>query len=346
MQVGVFFIERVKMEDFKNPTTTAEQINILQSRGLILKDIAELECFLNLVNYYRLGSYLFPFRIYTNKNELTDKFKEGTSFSLVKRIYNFDEELKLLLFRAITTIEITLRRHIAHYLCLYKNESQPVILNTNGTNMLKEVYKKFAGRQKDKANPVIKRCAKYNECGERFCTACDIDTIEIPPLWAVIETFDMGDLCNLYTKLTYTKKYREVTEQIVSSFGLNQQTSPYFKAIIDHLRLIRNKCAHNELIWVSKTYQKFSGKGKSTITIAKTISFIFQFIQVIDRNSSWLKDIHSLISETTSWKLPRIGHNNNQQSVHTLMGFDKNWPKTYDDFAISLNNEFLKIVNP
>ena len=52
-----------------------------------------------------------------------------------------------------------------------------------------------------------------------FCVSCDFNDIYIPPVWATIEVFDMGDICNLCARLSHGKKYKEVTKQITIALG-------------------------------------------------------------------------------------------------------------------------------
>lgn len=45
----------------KPPTTCAEQVALLQQRGMIVDDVAEAEFYLQHLNYYRLAAYWLPF---------------------------------------------------------------------------------------------------------------------------------------------------------------------------------------------------------------------------------------------------------------------------------------------
>lgn len=94
--------------------------------------------------------YLYLFRIYSKDGSLTNNLQQGTSFTLIKTLYDFDNQLRLLLFEALTAVELSLRRQIAYSLSLDRSESHPVIFSkTTQVNMFEEVYQKFASRQKD-----------------------------------------------------------------------------------------------------------------------------------------------------------------------------------------------------
>ena len=55
-----YFLELIMK--LKEPTTFEEQVRILESRGVIVKDRDAAVRFLSRVNYYRFSSYLLTFR--------------------------------------------------------------------------------------------------------------------------------------------------------------------------------------------------------------------------------------------------------------------------------------------
>jgi len=95
--------------DIKNPTTFEEQIEKLKSRGCIITDEDYTKQILQHVNYYRLTAYFLPFK--TNDN----RYKNGTSFECVHRIYEFDRKLRNLIFMIVEEIELTLRTQLSYF---------------------------------------------------------------------------------------------------------------------------------------------------------------------------------------------------------------------------------------
>lgn len=62
---------------FTKPATTyAEQVSILQQRGMRVDDTASAEFYLQHLNYYRLSAYWLPFEATHNRHE----FRPGTRF--------------------------------------------------------------------------------------------------------------------------------------------------------------------------------------------------------------------------------------------------------------------------
>ncbi len=96
------------MPNTKKPTTYQEQIELLKVRGCIIPDEDFCLKILRSANYYRLSAYFLPF-----KNS-DDSFKPGTEFSKIVGIYNFDRELRSILFSAIEEIEIFLRTQFSY----------------------------------------------------------------------------------------------------------------------------------------------------------------------------------------------------------------------------------------
>lgn len=96
---------------FSKPATTyAQQIVLLQQRGMIIENPTEAEFYLQHLNYYRLGAYWLPFEA----DHTTHQFKSETRFSDVLNSYIFDRELRLLVLDAIERVEVSVRSQWAY----------------------------------------------------------------------------------------------------------------------------------------------------------------------------------------------------------------------------------------
>jgi len=85
------------------PMADADLVQLMLNRGL-KADVDELSSAVSAIGYYRLKGYLVPFR-----KSGTEDFKDGTAFSVVWNIYNFDRGLRHLVMDALSRIEIALR---------------------------------------------------------------------------------------------------------------------------------------------------------------------------------------------------------------------------------------------
>ncbi len=106
--VGHFYL-MVDMFYTKAATSIAQQMDQLQSRGLQIENKDEAgHCLLNM-GYYRLAGYWWPMQA----DKVAHIFKPNSRFEDVIALYNFDRELRLLLFEVIEKIEIALRTRLS-----------------------------------------------------------------------------------------------------------------------------------------------------------------------------------------------------------------------------------------
>ena len=89
-----------------------EQIEQLESRGLIISDKSLASHSLHTISYYMLAGYWWPMQ----KDTVNHSFKEGSTFEDVLSLYDFDRELRILLFDVIERIEIGLRTLMIYHL--------------------------------------------------------------------------------------------------------------------------------------------------------------------------------------------------------------------------------------
>ena len=81
----------------KQPTTVDDQIMQLKTRGLQISDVDLARHYLSNISYYRLAGYWWPMQA----DKVNHSFKPNSKFEDVIALYNFDRELRLLLFDVI-----------------------------------------------------------------------------------------------------------------------------------------------------------------------------------------------------------------------------------------------------
>ncbi len=92
--------------------TIAEQIDLLKSRGMSIKDEQKATFYLGHISYYRLKGYWWDMQTdFTNHI-----FNQNARFEDVIERYNFDRQLRIILFDAIEFIEIALRTKLIYHL--------------------------------------------------------------------------------------------------------------------------------------------------------------------------------------------------------------------------------------
>lgn len=94
----------------KKAFTLTQQVEQLQERGLEIKRPRIAEKYLINISYYRLGEYWYVMQSDKEKHI----FKPNSNFEDVITLYNFDADLRLLLFGVIEKIEISLRTKLIY----------------------------------------------------------------------------------------------------------------------------------------------------------------------------------------------------------------------------------------
>lgn len=214
----------------KQPTTIPEQIEILKSRGLIIDNEELAILYLSNVSYYRLGEYWYSMQS-DKENHI---FKDGAVFSDVIFLYEFDRELKILLFDVIERIEISLRTKLIYHLSheydpwWFQNFdlfSDSLALTKTLANIEEEI-----SRTKEK---YIKEHFKKHKDDQRF-----------PPSWKTLEQTSFGSLSKLYGNLKNTIKSKDT---IAKELGAVNHT--YLPSWLQSIAQIRNYCAHHSRLW-------------------------------------------------------------------------------------------------
>lgn len=220
----------------KYATTIEEQIQKLKDRGLTISDEEKAKEVLLDIGYYRFGSYLFPYELtYPSKKDRTHKLKNPTHFEDALDLYYFDSDLRMLLLRYITRIEINLRTYITYYVsnqykknpCWFVDDSvmEDGFINSFDTEIYTDKFKK---------HPVIAdHHKKYPE-----------DTYA--PAWKTIEHMTFGAVFQLFLNITD----HEVQSAIAKHYNIDKLTifTSYFNAI----RYLRNQCAHGDVLFDMK----------------------------------------------------------------------------------------------
>lgn len=99
------------MEYTKQPLTISDQIATLKARGLVFADEQKAQQMLATVSYFRLAVFLRPMEA----DKTTHQYKSDSTFEKAIALYEFDAELRELVFRGISRIEIALRTKMIHH---------------------------------------------------------------------------------------------------------------------------------------------------------------------------------------------------------------------------------------
>ncbi|MBK5210614.1 MAG: Abi family protein [Flavobacteriaceae bacterium] len=214
----------------KKAFTIQEQIEQLQKRGLNITKEDNIEHCLSHISYYRLGEYWFSMQ----SDKINHIFKENSTFKDVIALYNFDTELKILLFEIIEKIEISLRTkliyHLSHEYGPWWFQNFDLFIDS------RELVKTLANLEEElnrSKEVTIKNHFKNHKADLRF-----------PPSWKSLEQTSFGSLSKLYGNLKNTIKSKDT---IAVEFGAVNHT--YLPSWLQSIAQIRNYCAHHSRLW-------------------------------------------------------------------------------------------------
>lgn len=218
----------MKKDYIKQPKSFLEQVKILKERGLNISNIEKAEKILENISYNRLSNYWFPFL----KEPKTDEiFIDGIDFETIFNTYQFDSELRLIMFYAIEQIEIAIRTQIIFHLSIKYNsgfwfedakafKSYPLFI---------EMLKKISENTKNSNQEYIK---KYRETYIQY----------LPPCWKSFETLSFNTLFSIFKNLIGNEEQKIISKH----FGLHHEV---FISWIETIIYIRNICAHHGRLW-------------------------------------------------------------------------------------------------
>lgn len=203
----------------------AQQLDLIEARGMLVTDRERAISCLKRIGYYRLSAYWYPFRKSESVSgssgsvvrRVLDGFRPGTSFSLVMDLYVFDKKLRILVLDAIERIEIALRTDIALLIGQYGSwaHRDPAKLHGNfsrrpahpGASYTK--HEKWLSRLDDKFTRSNEDFAKHFHSkypGEHM------------PIWIAVELWDFGMLSHFFSGMNVRDREAIAQQHAVKSW--------------------------------------------------------------------------------------------------------------------------------
>lgn len=185
------------------------------------------------IGYYRLGYCWFPFEeTYPCLENRTHKFRVGTNFNDAVKLYYFDFDLRNLLIKYISRIEIKFKTTLTYIVSNeYPNSPtwfvDPSVVEQSFIKSFDETIYTTKLRRK---SPIARHHKKYPN--DKYA-----------PVWKVIEYMTLGATITLYRAL----RSPEMQKQVANEMGLKY--SKVFKNYIDLVKDLRNCCAHGNVIF-------------------------------------------------------------------------------------------------
>ena len=214
----------------KSWLSVEHQIQQLKQRGLEITEEDNAAHHLSHISYYRLSGYWWPMQADKEKH----LFKPSSRFSDVMALYNFDKDLRLLLFDIIEKIEISLRTkliyHLSYEFDAWWFQNAGIFIDTTELVKTLAALDEEVERSKD---TFIKEHKKKHK-----------DDLRFPPAWKALELTSFGNLSKLYGNLKPGVKSKDI---IAEEFGTVNHT--YLPSWLQSIAQIRNYCAHHSRLW-------------------------------------------------------------------------------------------------
>ena len=211
--------------DLKQPLSFDAQVAQLQTHGLIVDDVNEAVSFLKIVSYYKFTGYTLQFR----KDAQSSDLLPGHHFSEIRKLYEFDAELRQLLRGYLEIIEVFYKTQISNIFASEKCTTPPYdqhydennYYDKAGFNHILQNFDKECGYYADSL--IVKHHKEYYD-GKM-------------PLWVMAELMSFSSVSKLYNAMYISSK-----ENISKKLNVGP------KNLENHLHcmsVLRNKCSHN-----------------------------------------------------------------------------------------------------
>lgn len=213
-------------------TTVEEQIQRLKERGMEISDESKAKEILLDIGYYRLGFYWYPFETDTKSKDRQHNFIPGTLFKDAVDLYYFDYELRNILLKYITRIEVHLRTKIIYIVSnAYPNSptwfADPAIVTTRYANSFWDDQYEYLLKH----TPILRHHHK-KYINDRFA-----------PAWKTIEFMSLGAVQVLFNQI------RDLSLRLEISKQFNVRHTVVFDNYIDAIKNVRNACAHGKVLY-------------------------------------------------------------------------------------------------
>lgn len=281
----------------KEAKTFAEQLQLLESRGLIIENYDDAIKILTRVNYYKLSGYSLHMR-------KKDYFFDGISFEMIYDTYLFDKRLSSILLDLFESVEVTFKTQVAYHIA---HEMGPVgyldSCNFNNQSFhatfLSAYHKEKARRLKHQVKFVEHNINKYGDL----------------PIWIAIEILSLGTISMLYSNMLQD-------DQNTISKNTFAIKSHYLVPWMERITDIRNRCAHHSRHYnrsIPKAVPLFTRDKQHSIDPSSLFAVFLILKRLILKEEQWcrvLLELESLFLEfSDSVDISRIGFPHNWKDI-------------------------------
>lgn len=211
--------------------TLDEQVDILKNKGLVIDDVERAKEILLRENYFFISGYR---HLFFRSNE-SKKFIQNTNFRELYGLFNFDRQLRNIIFKNILIIENNIKSVISYNISRNYGITEKNYLNPK--NFTREPSKT---RQVNDLLKKMKRQIRING-GQHEATSHYISNYGYIPPWIVVKVLSFGIVSELYGILKVDDQ-----KNIAAVFNINYQELMSYLTILSNYR---NLCAHEDIVY-------------------------------------------------------------------------------------------------
>lgn len=243
------------MENSKPFKTLNQQLKILRNRGLADVD-SNSKRSLEQIGYYSLiNGYkrMFLARDSSGKIIHPEQFKQGASFKEIQALYDFDFELRSILYEALLKYETMLGAAIAYRFSEVHQEEHAYLAIDNFSRDPSNVPS-VVGTISSLSSAIKKRSSQSKDNAIKHY----VSNHGHVPLWVLVNFLTFGELNHFYSNCTHDIQLQIATDFKNSkekSYGQIKQAAITPKAVMkinQMVNLFRNSVAHGEITYSKK----------------------------------------------------------------------------------------------
>ena len=214
-----------------------EQIVLLKNKGLVIDDEVYAKEVLLRENYFFLSGYRHLFL----KDDGSRKFIYGTNFRELYGLFNFDRQLRNILFKNILIVENNLKSILSHVVSKNHGFKEQNYLNA-------EIFVKDNSKSRQINDLIRKMKRQINVNGKQHqATSHYISNYGYIPLWVVVKVLSFGIVSELYSILV-----RDDQQEIADIYNVSIRELTMYLPILANYR---NVCAHEDMCFNNRTHR-------------------------------------------------------------------------------------------
>lgn len=218
--------------------TLDEQVSILEEKGMLIDDVETVKEILLRENYFFINGYRTLFM----KSMIDKSFVPGASFRELYGVFNFDRQVRNILFKNLLIIENNLKSILSYHLSKTYGIRENDYLNPNNFNNSRD--------KKRQINDLIGKMRRQirSNADAHTATAHYSTRYGYIPFWIAVKVLSFGIVSELYSVLKPSDQLA-----IANFFGVNPDDLIVYLPVLANYR---NLCAHEEILFDHRVQRK------------------------------------------------------------------------------------------